>query len=105
MEAQGRTEMKDYERKKLGPKPRFGPHSSEAIRMCVNAWHQLEGSRHIGYGVVGAIPFESLVAWADVNRLDRETFELLCIVIAYLDGERAASDASKRVLAKKGKKQ
>ncbi len=95
MRAQDRTKVKDYERKALGPKPRYGPHNSEAIRMCVNAWHQLEGDRHIGYGAVGPIPFTALVTWAEVNRLDRETFELLCTVIGQLDSDRATKENSK----------
>lgn len=104
MRAQNRTTMKPYEIAKLGEKPADRPDNSEAIRMCVNAWHQLDGDRHVGMAGAGAIPFTALVLWAEVNRLDRDMFDTLCHVISMLDNDRALAEQSKRALAKKGKK-
>lgn len=101
MRAQNRTEMKPYELRKLGEKPQDRPDNNEAIRMCVNAWHQLDGERYpsvIGYG---AIPYRAIVAWSEVNKLDRETFEVLSTVIAHLDNERAIKLDAERKAKKK----
>lgn len=92
--------MKDWEERKLGPAPVDTPENNEAIRMCMNAWHELDGDRHIGFGGQGPIPFTALVTWAEVNKLDDETFMLLRHVIRRLDNERAVREASKQ----KGKK-
>lgn len=102
MRARGRTEMKPYELKKLGPRPADRPDNNEAIRMCVNAWHQLAGDRLPSMAGFGPIPFTALVTWAEVNKLDRETFEVLCHVIGHLDNERALKIESERNT--KGKK-
>lgn len=104
MRAQNRTVMKDYERKAIGKKPRHGPHNSEAIRMCTNAWYELDADRRGGFGLPGAIPFEALVTWARANRLDRVNFDLLRQVIRQLDSDRAIEINSKAKLNTKGKK-
>lgn len=105
MRAKNRTVMKPYEIAKLGEKPEHRPDNNEAIRMCVNAWHQLEGDRHVGMAGAGPIPFTAIVLWAEVNRLDRDMFHALCHVISMLDNDRALAEQSKRALAaKKGKK-
>ncbi len=102
MRAQGRTEMKPYEAKKLGPKPDHRPDTSEAIRVCVNAWYELDADRKIGMAGAGAIPFTALVTWAEVNRLDRENFDVLRHVIRYLDNERTIrEDAARKAKGKK----
>lgn len=103
MRAQGRTEMKDYERKKLPAKPDHTPENNEAIRMCVNAWHELDGDRHVGMAGAGSIPYTALVIWAETNNVDRENFELLRHVIRRLDNDRAIAEQSRRN-AEKGKK-
>ena len=94
--------MKDYELRRLGPRPDDRPDNNEAIRMCVNAWHELDGDRHIGMGGAASIPFTALVTWSEVNKLDRETFELLRHVVRYLDNERAIKEQAKQAV--KGKK-
>lgn len=102
MRAQNRTKMKPYEVKNLGEKPADRPDNSEAIRMCVNAWHQLAGNRYPSTIGFGPIQFTALVVWGEVNKLDRETFEMLCHVINHLDNERAIKEDSQRKT--KGKK-
>ena len=102
MRAQGRTEMKPFELTKLGPKPLVRPDNNEAVRLCVNAWHQLDADRHLGFGGAGAIPYSAIVAWAEVNHLDRDNLNLVWTVIHHLDNERAARIESDRKL--KGKK-
>lgn len=101
MRAQGRTEMKPYERARLGPEPKH--QDNEAIRMCIRAWVQLDADRKVGMNGTGAIPYTALVTWGEVNRLDRETLELLWLVIHQLDSDRAARIESKRA-SEKGKK-
>lgn len=96
--------MKEWEERKLGPAPGDSPENNEAIRMIVNAWHELDGDRHIGFDGQGSIPFTALVTWAEVNKLDDEAFVLLRLVIRQLDNERALREASKRKTAKGSKK-
>lgn len=103
MRAQDRTEMKDYEIAKLGPKPDDRPDSNDAIRMCVNAWNQLGADRPLGFAGAGAIPYTAIRLWAKDNDLDRDDFRLLCEVIVILDNERAIREASKQK-TKGGKK-
>lgn len=94
--------MKPYELNKLGPKPLVRPDNNEAVRLCVNAWHQLDADRHIGFGGAASIPYTALVTWAEVNRLDRDSLDLVWSVINLLDNERAARLESQRKT--KGKK-
>ena len=89
MRAKNRVEMKDFELRRIGARPPDRPDNNEAVRMCVNAWHELDADRHVGYSAVGPIPFTALATWSEINRLDRENFELLRHVIRYLDNERA----------------
>lgn len=97
--------MKPYERDKLGPRPEIRPDNNEAVRLCVNAWHQLDASRHLGFSGAGAIPYEAIVTWAGVNHLDRESLDLVWSVIHYLDKERIARiDSERNLKGKKGKK-
>lgn len=103
MRAQDRTELKPYELARLGPKPLDRPDTNEAIRLCVNAWHQLDSEREQGMGGPGLIRYTALVAWAEVYHLDRASLELLWQVIHYLDRERVARLESERKL-KKGKR-
>lgn len=94
--------MKPYELNKLGPKPLVRPDNNEALRLCVNAWHQLDASRHVGLGPAGAIPYDSLVIWAEVNHLDRASLDLVWTVVHHLDGERAARiDGERKTKGKK----
>ena len=102
MRAQDRTEMKPYERDRLGPQPLIRPDNNEAVRLCVNAWHQLDSARPLGFGAAGAIPYPALVTWAEVNHLDRDNLNLLWSVLHHLDNERAARIDSERKT--KGKK-
>lgn len=102
MRAQNRTEMKPYERDRLGPKPLVRPDTNEAVRLCVNAWHQLDASRHVGFGPAGAIPYEALVVWAEVNHLDRDSLDLVWTVIHELDKDRAIRiDGERKTKGKK----
>lgn len=103
MRAQNRTEMKDYELRALPPKPEHTPANNEAVRMCVNAWHELDGDRHVGMAGAGSVPYTALVTWAETNNVDRENFELLRYVIRELDNDRAIAEQSRRK-SERGKK-
>lgn len=103
MRAQDRTELKPYERDRLGPRPLVRPDNNEAVRLCVNAWHQLDGSRHVSMGGTLAIPYEALVTWCEVNGLDREALELVWTVLHTLDNDRAARLESERKMKGKSK--
>lgn len=102
MRAQDRTELKPYERDRLGERPLVRPDNNEAVRLCVNAWHQLGADRPLGFAGAGSIPYTALVTWAEVNHLDRESLDLVWSVIHHLDNDRAARIESERKL--KGKK-
>ncbi len=94
--------MKPYELKKLGSKPDERPDNNAAIRMCVNAWHELDADRQPTFGTPGAIAYTALLDWAEVNKLDHELFDLLREVIRRLDNDRALRLASEAKM--KGKK-
>lgn len=85
--AQDRS-LKPYERDACGEMPLDRPTTNEIVRMCVDAWNELDGDRHIGLGGSARIPFTALVTWARVHHLDREEFTLLTRVIAQLETER-----------------
>ncbi len=95
MSAQDRTEMRPFEHDKIGEVPLVGPHNNEAVRMCVEAWNELEGDRHSGFGTA-QIPYQALVTWARVNRLDREDFTLLRRVLNDMEIDRRAREESQR---------
>ena len=63
--------------------------------LCVRAWNELSGDRHLGYGVVGPIPFTAIVRWAEVRGFDHEATIVLTSVLAHLERERLDRDASR----------
>lgn len=66
------------------------------LALVLRAWNDLGASRHIGFGVLGCIPFESITQWATWNGLDREATLVLIAVIRKLDADRAERDEMKR---------
>lgn len=81
------------------------PPRDHAVDRCVAAWHELATCRPVGFGV-GLIPFTAIVAWAEVEGMDRESTTLLRRVIRYVDNERAKVEAARASLerAQGGKK-
>ncbi len=103
MRAQNRTEMKSYERDRLGERPLVRPDNNEAVRLCVNAWHQLDADRPVSFAGTLAIPYTALVTWSEVNGLDRQALEIVWSVLHHLDNERTVRLEGERKL-KKGKR-
>lgn len=66
--------------------------------LVVECWHDLGADRQMGFGVIGCIPFASIVTWAQFNELDRDSTMLIVAVIRRLDSDRANREASKRAL-------
>jgi hypothetical protein len=57
--------------------------------LCLRAWHDLHSERSQGFAGAGLIPWSSIIEWADVHGLDRESALLLVDVIRRLDHDRA----------------
>lgn len=74
------------------------PYRDIVIDRYVNAWNDLSTCRQVGMAM-GPIPFDKIVIWAEVHRLDYEEILLLNHVIRQLDNDHAEREESKRAHA------
>jgi hypothetical protein len=58
------------------------------VDMVLDAWTDLDRSRPLGERFTGQIPYEAIVAFAQVEELDYDDFALLKDTLRILDGER-----------------
>lgn len=79
------------------------PPMDGAMAMVIECWRKLHGSRALGFGCMGPIPFDAVLGWAKWRRLDRELTEMLLVAIEKLDSDRVEREESKRALAQGGK--
>lgn len=80
------------EREALERRPQCDPQLS----MIVDAFHDLEGDKQIGYGVVGLIPFSSWIVWANEHGLDWHARQLLWPVLQQVDRQHFQRESERR---------
>jgi hypothetical protein len=82
----------------LDAEPEIEPHEVIAFELCIEAWNDLSAERHLGFGVMGCIPFGALLKWAEFWDLDKEVTQTIAHVIRNLDADRLErEDADRRL--------